>query len=270
VFELVGKFKTGWVIIFILVLNLFLWNGIANAPDGNLHINVLDVGSGSGVLIQTPEGRYILINGGGSSSKVSDGVGRILPLFQQKIDSLIITSCEAEEIEGLAYAVEGFLPENVLWTCNRSANRASRYLDEALSELNVADIELRKGDTIELGQGANIEVVATSDEGAYLIISMGSFRMIIVDNVGIDDHSFHQVNVMLAGQGELEVITENLLSTVNPQLIILSLGAGDKQNRPDGEVIDLLAGHSLLRTDDSGWIKVSTDGESMWVDIEKN
>jgi hypothetical protein len=34
-------------------------------------------------------------------------------------------------------------------------------------------------------------------------------------------------------------------------------------------VLDELAGTTLLRTDRNGWIKVSTDGTRMWVDVEK-
>jgi len=110
VFELAKRFRIGWAISFVLILNLFMWNGIFYAPDGKLHIQVFDVGSGNGVLIKTPDGRYVLINGGESSSNLSDGVGRRLPLFQQRIDSLIVANCAKEEIGGLVYAIEGFIP----------------------------------------------------------------------------------------------------------------------------------------------------------------
>ncbi|HEX9029779.1 MAG TPA: ComEC/Rec2 family competence protein, partial [Anaerolineales bacterium] len=61
---------------------LFAWQVVLAAPDGRLHVVVLDVNSdtvsGDGVLIRTPSGRYVLINGGPSPNRLSDEVGRRL------------------------------------------------------------------------------------------------------------------------------------------------------------------------------------------------
>ena len=38
---------------------------------------------------------------------------------------------------------------------------------------------------------------------------------------------------------------------------------------PDPEVIAALGSYPLLRTDRDGWIVLVTDGEQMWVDVER-
>ena len=38
---------------------------------------------------------------------------------------------------------------------------------------------------------------------------------------------------------------------------------------PSSETLDLLQGYNLLRTDHNGWIELSTDGENMWVGVER-
>jgi hypothetical protein len=34
-------------------------------------------------------------------------------------------------------------------------------------------------------------------------------------------------------------------------------------------VLNAVKGYNLLRTDKNGWIEVTTDGEKMWVTVEK-
>ena len=266
--KLFQHFKLGWVVIILLILNLFVWNAIFYSPDDNLHVNILDVGSGSGILIQTPEGRYVLINGGASSSKISAGVGRNLPLFQQRIDALIIISCEKEEIDGLSYAVESFLPNQVFWGCDRSGNRSSRYLDETLSELGVEDINLITGDEIDLGGGAKFDFIQVSEKGADLLLKMNVFKMLIIGDSN-ETSGVASASILFAGQGEADVITERLLAKISPNLVVLSVGAGDGSGRPEDELLDLLDDIQILRTDDNGWIRISTDGDEYWLVSEK-
>lgn len=51
-----------------------------------------------------------------------------------------------------------------------------------------------------------------------------------------------------------------------PQVVLLSVGAGDREGRPDAETLEALDGYTLLRTDRDGWIDPITDGERMWIE----
>jgi hypothetical protein len=50
---------------------------------------------------------------------------------------------------------------------------------------------------------------------------------------------------------------------------LLSVAAGDRRNLPDAETLQALEDYTLLRTDQNGWIELSTDGEKLWVEAEK-
>ena len=54
-----------------------------------------------------------------------------------------------------------------------------------------------------------------------------------------------------------------------PQVILLSVAAGDAEGRPDPQVLQVLQGRTLLRTDQNGWIELSTDAEELWVEVER-
>jgi hypothetical protein len=43
------------------------------APDGLLHLIVLDMGSGDAILLQTPDGHSVLVNGDPSPSNLRMG-----------------------------------------------------------------------------------------------------------------------------------------------------------------------------------------------------
>jgi hypothetical protein len=48
-------------------------------------------------------------------------------------------------------------------------------------------------------------------------------------------------------------------------VVLLSAG----QSQPDAEMLEAVQGYSLLRTDRNGWIHLSTDGERMWLEVER-
>jgi predicted membrane metal-binding protein len=53
------------------------------------------------------------------------------------------------------------------------------------------------------------------------------------------------------------------------QLVLLNVEAADKTGLPSPETLESLAGYTLLRTDQNGWIEITTDGCQMWVEVER-
>ncbi len=74
--------KPGLALAILVVLNVLVWRTALAASDGRLHLTLLDVNpereSGDALLIETPGGRRLLINGGPSHSRLSDALGRRL------------------------------------------------------------------------------------------------------------------------------------------------------------------------------------------------
>jgi beta-lactamase superfamily II metal-dependent hydrolase len=55
------------------------------------------------------------------------------------------------------------------------------------------------------------------------------------------------------------------IERLRPQVVLLSAVAGD----PSPETLETVQGYTLLRTDRDGWIELTTDGESLWVEVER-
>jgi hypothetical protein len=45
--------------------------------------------------------------------------------------------------------------------------------------------------------------------------------------------------------------------------------SGDRLGFPDAEVLETQQGNGSLRIDRYGWIELTTDGEQMWVEVER-
>jgi hypothetical protein len=104
------------VILAALGIAIYLvWLAALAAPDSNLHLTFLDVGSTDAVLIQTPGGRRVLVDGGTSPSRRSSALGQRLQLIDRRLDR--------GTGGGGPAALHGPLPR-----CGRPVGRADRRL----------------------------------------------------------------------------------------------------------------------------------------------
>ena len=74
---------------------------------------------------------------------------------------------------------------------------------------------------------------------------------------------------MLAESGYALVNPGEWIEGLSPQIVLLSVAAGDREGLPASETLAAVQGYTLLRTDRNGWIQLSTDGEQLWVEVER-
>ena len=87
---------------------------------------------------------------------------------------------------------------------------------------------------------------------------------------GTNGASIGPVSVLsLADSGYLPSNPPEWIENLNPELVILSVAAGDENGMPDPDVMESVKDYSLLRTDRDGWIEISTNGQQMWVNAER-
>jgi competence protein ComEC len=262
---------------FLFICTLLLWRSTASFGDGQMHISFLEVGSADAVLIRTPQGRSLLINGGPSANELSDELGRRLPFFSRRLDWLIVAATAEDELASLPRVMERYPPENALWSGNVQASFSARALDELLAAAGIPVARAEAGQRLGLGDGAFIEVLAEGPRGSVLLLEYGNFRALLPIGVGEGTyealeygHAVGKVDVLLlADAGYPPSNPPQLFENVNPRLVVISVSAGDPDGLPAQEVLESLEGYSLLRTDRSGWISVITDGNEMRVEVER-
>ncbi|HET9914914.1 MAG TPA: ComEC/Rec2 family competence protein [Anaerolineales bacterium] len=271
------RVPTGVGLVVLVLALLLVWRAAAAVPDQRLHVTFLDVGSAEGVLIQTPKGKHILINGGPSVTTLSDELGRRLPTFNRKLDWLIVAATEENDVAALPRVIDRYSPDAVLWSGNVEASFSSRVLNDYLSLRDIDVIAAEPEQMLDLGDGASLRALTVGPRGAVLLIEWKNFRALLPIGMSFEaldelrnGASVGPVNVLLLADAGYAVSNPpEWIANLNPELVLLSVDAADEFGMPDSEVLETVKDYDLLRTDQNGWIEIATDGEQMWVNVER-
>ena len=130
---------------------------------------------------------------------------------------------------------------------------------------------------LDLGDGATLRVLTVGPRGSVLLVEWGNFRALLP--VGMSFEALDELGsgaeigpislLSLADSGYGPSNPPEWIAHLNPELIVLSVSAADKNGLPDGEVLETIKDYDLLRTDQNGWVEISTDGTQMWVSVER-
>jgi competence protein ComEC len=266
------------VILTVLGIYTFLaWSAVFSLPDGHLHLTFLNVGSADAILIQTPAGRNLLVDGGQSPSALADALGRRLSPFDRRLDWLVIASPQEQQVAALPGDLPRYPADHVLWAGNPDASYSAEQINLWLTNNAIPVTPAFTGAALGLGQGATLKVISVSSRGAVVLVEWQGFRALLP--VGMNFDTLAELDngkkigpvtvLLLADSGFAQVNPPEWLAALQPRLAVLSVAAGDPNGLPEQSVLDALGGTTLLRTDRNGWIEVSTDGMRMWADVEK-
>ena len=120
------KWVSGWRLVVILALAaVVVWLALRGLPDGRLHVYFLDVGQGDAILVQAPDGRQILVDGGPSPTALLNELGDVLPFWDRSLDLVVLTHPDGDHITGLIPLLDRYRVGQVLDvpqsdTCARS------------------------------------------------------------------------------------------------------------------------------------------------------
>ena len=271
------KVPIGIGLVVLTLALLLVWRAAVAIPDRLLHITFLDVGSADALLIKTPSGKSVLVNGGPSVSTLADEIGRRLPSFNRRLDWLIVAGTDDEDVAALPRVIERYPPDAVLWSGNTQASFSSRVLNEYLSLQEILVTNAEPEQVLDLGEGATLRVLTTGPRGAVLLIEWESFRALLP--IGMSFEALDELQegaivgpvsvLSLADSGYAASNPPEWIANLNPELVVLSVDAADQNGMPDREVLEVVEDYALLRTDLNGWIEITTNGKQMWVNVER-
>jgi competence protein ComEC len=272
-----ARVPAGIGLIVLTLALLLIWRAAVAVPDKLLHVTFLDVGSAEALLIKTPSGKYVLVNGGPSVTTLSDELGRRLPSFNRKLDWLVVAGTEDDDLTALPRVIERYPPDAVLWSGNTQASFSSRELNEYLSLQDILVTTAEPDQVLDLGKDATLRVLTTGPRGAVLLIEWQSFRALLP--IGMSFEALDELRegagigpvsvLSLADSGYAASNPPEWIANLNPELVVLSVAAADQNGMPDREVLETVQDYELLRTDQNGWIEITTNGKQMWVNVER-
>lgn len=116
----------GTTICLLLLVTLPIYTSIASHLNRATSVTFLDVGQGSSTVLEMPQGKAILIDGGGAiSERFNVGERIIAPFLWQRgyrrLKGVVVSHPHEDHFNGLAFVIEKFRPEK-LWINGRNSN----------------------------------------------------------------------------------------------------------------------------------------------------
>jgi competence protein ComEC len=278
-----------WFVLPLLLAAVLVWSVDLTQPDGRLHVSFLDVGQGDAILIQTPGGQNILIDGGPDPQKVSLELSEKLPFWDRTMDLVVCTQPQADHVAGLVEVLRRYNVEQVL---DPGVPYDSVIYQEWVRLIEIKGIEhsvARAGLEIDLGSGVKMEVLnppqslveGTSHDvdnnGLVLRLSWNKVSFLFTADIRADaelellmQRANLQASVLkVAHHGSDTSTSEHFLTAVDPEVAVICVGADNSFGHPSRDVVerlvDRLGQDSIYRTDLNGTIEFVTDGERLWV-----
>jgi competence protein ComEC len=257
------------------------------ADTGELAITFLDVGQGDAAAIRTPNGYWLLVDGGPAGERGDAGRRVVLPFLRRqgvtRLEGVVLSHAHLDHYGGLG-AVLGRIPAR--WFLDPGAPAGEEGYRALLDLVGSTGAEwrvARRGDTLRI-DGVEFIVLHPSpgwagwgldlnEDSAVLLIRYGEFEALLTGDAGL------AAERVLAGQvGDIEVLKvghhgsagssgAGLLAELRAEVGVISVGRGNRYRHPSPEAVGRLggAGTELWRTDEVGSVEVRTDGETFTI-----
>lgn len=242
-------------------LTVLVWNRVLSAPDGRLHLTLLD--DRGTLLVQTPSGGSVLIGGGESGSALNQALGEMLPSGGRHLDLLIIGSNAREDLLGLIGVIKKVPIDMALWAVDPEVNQTSRTVVALLADQGVPAQPASAGAVVGAGEGLRIEILWAGERGALLWLTWENFHAVIpTGKVGeCWDHLPAPPNALFLPAGlNVDDLPLEQITLWAPEVILLSATEADAL-----PLQAALTGYPLVSRQVHGWVRVSSDGMGMWV-----
>ncbi len=259
-----------------------LWLFVAARPDGKLHVWWLAVGKGSAVLIQTPHGAHILIDGGENPQRLQQAIGDRLPFYKRHIDVLIVSAPHDRLIGALPALLERYSIGAFCHNGQRTGSPTFAALESALAKANAPSQLISAAWRLETSDGVrlialapqSVPEVAVRPDTAPLILRLeyGQARFLIaaeaapeaISNLLRTTEDLWTHVLQLASNGAADSNPTRLLERTQPQIAVVVAEHGDLKAQPAQTLIERLNA-PLYRTDQHGTLHFSTDGTHLTV-----
>ncbi|MEE8194671.1 MAG: DNA internalization-related competence protein ComEC/Rec2, partial [Dehalococcoidales bacterium] len=290
--DIFSRLSRKWVIPPLMVAAILVSFAAVTMPDDNLHISFLDVGEGDAILIQRGN-QQVLVDGGTSPQAISLGLSQKMPFWDRTIDLVVLTHPHADHVTGLVEVLRRYKVKQVLRPDLEQDSPIYGEWLNLIAEKNIEETIARAGQQVELGDGLVIKVLSPQrplltgtasdidNNGVVLRLNMGNISFLLAADI-FREAEFELIaqradlssTVLKVAHGGSDTSTSpEFLAVVNPQIAVISTGADNRYGHPTPVVMERLQQKlgkaNIYRTDEHGTIEFITDGEGLWVKVER-
>ncbi len=276
--------------IFLTLFLLFVFSSTLFGSE--LIVTVIDVGSiGDSILIQTPRGKNILIDGGftdlGEFNDFWDaGKDIVIPFLKKKgikkIDIIVASHAHADHIGGLIDVMDEFEVGEVLEPGYPYTTRAYRKFLEKIKEKGIPYSNTKRGDILDWEKELKVEVFSPPKKffkgenacnNSSIVIKLTYKKVSFLFNGDIEreveknlvenyGEKLKSTILKVPHHGSDTSSTVKFLKMVKPECAIIPIGKNNTYSFPNSGVVEKyeVLGIRLYRTDLDGNVSIRTDG----------
>lgn len=275
---------------------------------GQLIINMLDIGQGDAVLIQTGAKNILIDTGddkyyedGKKGKENTQLLSELQKLKIDHIDTLVMTHAHADHIGKADKVIAQYGVKELVYNGIPSTSKYFINALKAAKANGTQQVKVKAGDVLDFGNGVSFEIVSPSqsliDEDTAAIkakkkvdvnnesvvgrLTFGNFAMLFtgdaegpVEKEMVASYGKKlKCQVLKAGHhGSKTSSTAEFLKLVQPESVVMSLGVNNQYGHPHEALLNRLQKQgikNIYRTDANGTITIVSDGSSYSITTEK-
>jgi competence protein ComEC len=272
--------RSAWAALAIAALVAVLPRPVER-PKGAMLMEAIDVGQGDSLLVITPDGKTLLIDGGGfgggpkqAPQDFDIGEEVVSPALWARgirhLDVVALSHAHSDHMGGLPAVLRNFHPDE-LWVGNNPRFGAYNALLDEAAALHVQVRSFRAGDAFSFGD-TKVSVLApfrdyqpgaepSNNDSLVLHMAYGATAVMLegdaeapIEQAMLAEQGLASTLLKVGHHGSITSTRPEFLARVAPQWAVISSGLHNRYGHPREEVLEELqeAHVRTLRTDVNG------------------
>ncbi|TSC69873.1 MAG: hypothetical protein CEO12_683 [Parcubacteria group bacterium Gr01-1014_46] len=274
-------FRWYFLLLLIVLASVLFWTVFWERQEGILTFAVLDVGQGDALYIESPTGVQVIVDGGPGNNLLKE-VPKVMPWYDRSVDLIVVTNPDSDHYEGFIKFLNKYSIANILEPGTTNIYPAYEIFENKIKEKNIPKTLARRGQIIDIGGGAYLQVLFPDRNVSQVAPNTGSIVMKLVyggtsvllqgDSISnieqylleLDGDYLKSDILKIGHHGSKTSSIEEYVAKVSPDFAVISSGKNNSYGHPHKETLEILdkLKTQTLETCNNGRLIFESDGKN--------